>query len=166
MYMELAFRYELPETFEAEVDGLADLERQQRSFRTCKSPSSFIKVNFHFFKIHESKKTYGRWGRSGFIWIFSPSVSSHKIAWANLYSVTNSTAGKYWSVAFILIITLRNITHSKGRSASSTLRQSTTGMHYSADRLRCTDKSCVLFSRGSWNSFIIPHQQKKLFQSL
>ena len=36
MYMELAFRYELPETFEAEVDRLADLERQQRSFRTCK----------------------------------------------------------------------------------------------------------------------------------
>ena len=56
------------------------------------------------------------------MWMISPSFSSHKIAWANLYSVTNSTAGKYWSVAFILIITLRNITHSKGRSAFSTVR--------------------------------------------
>ena len=30
------FRNELPETFETEVDGLADLERNQRSFRSCK----------------------------------------------------------------------------------------------------------------------------------
>jgi len=37
------FRNELPETFEAEVDGLADLERNQRSFRSCKwTPPYFL----------------------------------------------------------------------------------------------------------------------------
>jgi len=46
VFLQSRFSYlrnELPETFEAEVDGLADLERNQRSFRSCKwTPPYFL----------------------------------------------------------------------------------------------------------------------------